>query len=107
MKLNSESTMKEIQNASLKLYGKYDVDKSLIWMTEELGEVVAAIHKKHSKEHIKEELGDLLAWIFCLGNIFDIAIVDAMKDTMNKEISRQKKVYGKLKYSEEELEWDD
>ena len=105
MELSKNSTIGEIQLGALKLYGKYDVDKSLIWMAEEFGEVVAAIHKGHSKECIKEELGDLLAWIFCLSNIFDIELVEAMQDTMEKEINRQLRKYGELKYSDEELMW--
>lgn len=107
MKLDKDSSLSKIQTGALKLYGKYDVDKSLVWMVEEFGEVVSAIHKRHSKECIQEELGDLLAWIFCLGNIFDIELIEAMKQTMEKEIRRQMKEYGKLKYSNEELEWDE
>lgn len=107
VRLSKKSTMEDIQKGALKLYGKYDIDKSIVWMAEEFGEVVAAIHKGHSKESIKEELGDLLAWIFCFSNIFDIELIDAMRMTMEKENLRQIKKYGKLKYCEEEIEWDD
>lgn len=31
--------MDEIQNVALEIYGKYDIDKSMLWMTEEFGEL--------------------------------------------------------------------
>ncbi|MFB5761893.1 MazG nucleotide pyrophosphohydrolase domain-containing protein [Paenibacillus medicaginis] len=92
-----------IQDASLQVYGRYDLDKSIIWMVEELGEVVAAIRKGKTKEEISGELGDLMAWIFCLGNIMNIKISDALRETFFKEFDRQIKVYGKLKYASTEI----
>lgn len=44
-------------------------------------------------------MGDLLAWIFCIGNILDIKISDALKLTMEKEVKRQLATYNKLKYA--------
>lgn len=88
----------EIQKKSLDIYGKYDIDKSIVWMTEEFGEVVAAIRKGKSKEETTGEFGDLLAWIFALANNLEIKISDAISGTFEKEINRQLKKYGKLKY---------
>lgn len=89
----------EIQDVALEIYGKYDLEKSMLWMTEEFGEFFKAIRKDESKERITEEMGDLLAWILCIGNILDIQIADAIKNTMSKEIGRQLEVYQKLKYA--------
>lgn len=91
----------KIQDIALNIYGKYDLEKSMLWMTEEFGEFFKAIRKKESKENITEEMGDLLAWIFCMGNILDINLSDAIKSTFNKEISRQLRVYSKMKYCDE------
>ena len=44
-------------------------------------------------------MGDLLAWIFCIGNILDIKVSDALKLTMEKEITRQLRTYNRLKYT--------
>ena len=88
----------DIQKMSLDIYGKYDIDKSIVWMTEEFGEVVSAIRKGKSKENQTEEFGDLLAWIFSLANNLDIKIADSIQNTFEKEINRQIKKYGKLKY---------
>ena len=87
-----------IQENSLKIHGKYNLDKSIIWMLEEFGELVSSIRKGHSKDKITGELGDLTAWIFCIANILDIKLSAALMSTYKKEIKRQIDKYGKLKY---------
>lgn len=96
-------TIEEIQNMALNIYGKNELDKSIIWMVEELGEVVAAIRKGHSTEIIQGELGDLVVWILKLCNIFDISLNDTINESFKKEVSRQLEIYGKLKYDESSL----
>jgi len=64
--------VEDLQQIALNIYGKYNIDKSLLWMVEEVGEVIASIRKKHSKETVQEEIGDLIAWIFNICNILDI-----------------------------------
>lgn len=90
----------DIQDEALRIYGKYDLEKSMLWMTEEFGEFFKAIRKKCSHEEIKGEMGDLLAWIFCMGNILEINLSDAVDNTFRKEIQRQLNTYSKLKYCE-------
>ena len=89
-----------LQEDSLKIYGKYDLEKSMLWMTEEFGEFFKSIRKNDPLEEIEGEMGDLLAWIFVLGNILGINVSDAIEGTFNKEINRQMRVYSKLKYCE-------
>ena len=98
---NNIDNIDKIQEIALKIYGKYDLEKSMLWMTEEFGEFFKAIRKNESKENITEEMGDLLAWIFCMGNILDINLSNAIKSTFNKEITRQLNVYSKMKYCDE------
>ena len=90
----------EIQNLMVNIYGKYDLNLSMLWMTEELGEVVAAIRKGLPEHEVTEELGDLIVWIFNIGNILNIKIQDAMRISMVKEVNRQLKKYGKIKYDQ-------
>lgn len=90
----------EIQNLMVNIYGKYDLNLSMLWMTEELGEVVAAIRKGLPEHEVTEELGDLIVWIFNIGNILNIKIEDAMRISMKKEVNRQIKKYGKIKYDQ-------
>lgn len=91
--------LENLQMLSYELQGKYDIDKSLIWMTEELGEVISAIRKNYDKNEISGEIGDLFAWIVCLCNILDISLQDSINKTYIKELKRQQKAYGKLKYA--------
>ncbi len=91
----------KIQHEALSIYGRYDLEKSMLWMTEEFGEFFKAIRKNCSKGDITEEMGDLLAWIFCMGNILGINLSDAIKSTFVKEINRQLNTYRKLKYCDE------
>lgn len=87
-----------IQDEALNIYGKYDLEKSMLWMTEEYGEFYKAIRKNCSKDEITGEMGDLLAWILCMGNILGIKLSDAINTTFKKEIGRQLRVYSKMKY---------
>ncbi len=88
----------EIQNLMINIYGKYDINLSMLWMTEELGEVIAAIRKGLPEREVVEELGDLIVWIFNIGNILNIKIEDSMRISIKKEINRQLKKYGEIKY---------
>lgn len=36
----------EIQRVALEIYGKYDLEKSMLWMTEEFGEFFKSIRKE-------------------------------------------------------------
>lgn len=100
-KTKHQGAIDSIQNDALLIFGKYDLHLSMIWMAEEFGEVFQAIRKEKSKEEITGEFGDLLAWIFCLANILNIRVEDAINYTFSKEISRQLSVYGKMKYCDE------
>ena len=89
----------KIQQVVLEIYGKYDLNKSIIWMVEELGEFVSAIRKKRTKCEIESEMGDLLAWVLCISNILDIDVSAALTSTFRKEIHRQFDECGSLKYA--------
>lgn len=93
-------TIDSIQKIALDIYGKYDLEKSMLWMTEEFGELIKAI-RKEKIENVIDEMGDVLAWIFCLSNILDIHVSDAINSTFHKEINRQLNTYDRMKYCEE------
>jgi NTP pyrophosphatase (non-canonical NTP hydrolase) len=99
----STKNLDEIQDLSLELYGRYDLDKSLLWFVEEVGELIAAIRKGKERSEVVGELGDAFAWLVCLSNILDIDLKEALQITMDKEAARQMRVYGRLKYTEKAL----
>jgi len=101
LKINDE--LRDLQNVSKEIYGLYDLDKSIIWMVEEFGEFISAIRKGKSKDDVTGELGDLLAWILCISNIVELNISEALVSTFIKEIDRQTTKYGKLKYTDKEI----
>ena len=96
--IGPDTTINNIQEDALQIFGKYDLDKSLIWMTEEFGEVFQAIRKGKNKDDITGEIGDLITWIFCIANILDISLEEAINSTFTKELNRQLATYGHLKY---------
>lgn len=95
-----EKSLENLQDMALQVYGRYDIEKSLLWFVEEVGELVAAIRKGKDISDIEGELGDVFAWVLCLSNILNLRASDALKGTMKKEVSRQIKNYGHLKYCE-------
>jgi NTP pyrophosphatase (non-canonical NTP hydrolase) len=96
--LPAEPRVEDVQRLALRLYGTYDLDKSLLWLTEELGEFVASIRKGHQPRLIAAELGDVLAWLINLSNILDFNLECIIANAFEKERSRQLRVYGALKY---------
>lgn len=98
------SNLTILQKEAREVFGEYDLDKSLVWMTEEFGEVIKAVHKGRPTEEIAEEIGDLLSWIICIANHFGIDVSHALRLTMNKEINRQYQEYGSLKYATKQFQ---
>lgn len=88
----------DLQDVALSLYGRYDLDKSIIWMVEELGEFVSALRKNEGKARVSEELGDLFAWVLHLANILDLRLSASLAVAFQKEIHRQLLQHGKLRY---------
>ena len=90
--------LSNVQSIALSIYGKYNLEKSLLWMLEEFGELVSAIRKNKDSEDIKEELSDLFVWLICICNILNFNSNDVIIMGFKKEIHRQITEYGFLKY---------
>jgi NTP pyrophosphatase (non-canonical NTP hydrolase) len=63
------------------------VEKTFMWLTEELGELGRAIRNQDEQE-IQEEMADVLAWLCSLGNILDIDIEKAVLSKYGKGCPR-------------------
>lgn len=67
--------LKDVQDLMLRLYGKRDKERGLeatfIWLVEEIGELSEAIRKR-DVEGVKEEMADVLAWLFSLANVLEV-----------------------------------
>lgn len=51
---------------------------TFLWLTEEVGELAAAI-AKGSREDKREEFADVLAWLFTLANVENIDLTEAVR----------------------------
>lgn len=90
-------TMAEVQTEAMQVYGRVGVEHALVWTLEELGELAQAIRRGEHQARIAEELGQLAAWVFCLGNICGVSVTDALQASMRDEVVRQMRKYGHRK----------
>ena len=71
----ADLTIREFQNLMRKLYEERDqkrgVEKSLMWLQTELGELFEAYLEKN-KEALEEEIADIFAWLSSVCNLLDI-----------------------------------
>ncbi|MDW7971473.1 MAG: MazG nucleotide pyrophosphohydrolase domain-containing protein [Nitrososphaerota archaeon] len=67
--------LKDVQDLMMKLYGRRDIKRGVegtfIWLVEEIGELSEAIRKRDEKK-TREEMADVLAWLFSLANVLNI-----------------------------------
>ena len=55
---------------------KRGLEKTYIWLIEEIGELAKGL-LKNEKSNIREELADAFAWLLSLANLMDIDLEDA------------------------------
>lgn len=103
---NHDRSLRDLQRIAQQVYGKYDLNASIVWFVEEIGELVAAIRKRKDRDFVKEELGDVFAWVLCLSNILEQDLDGAVIESIDKEVRRQYKVHGRLKYADASFRWD-
>jgi NTP pyrophosphatase (non-canonical NTP hydrolase) len=66
------------------------VGKMFMRITEELGELGRAI-RNHDEPGMKEEMADVLAWLFSLGNILGLDMEEAVLSKYDKVCPRCQK----------------
>lgn len=75
--------IREFQDLMKNLYFHQDnergVEKTFLWLIEEVGELSSAIKRKgFNKTSIGEEMADIIAWICSLANLLNIDIETAL-----------------------------
>ena len=73
-------TIREFQKLMVTLYGDRDrkrgVERSLIWLQTEIGELLEA-YLKEDLDSLEEEVADVFAWLCSVCNLLDIDIETA------------------------------
>ncbi len=75
----------EFQNLMKSLYIHQDsergIDKTFIWLTEEIGELASVLKlKTFDKIKASEEMADIFAWVCSLANLLEIDLEKACLD---------------------------
>ncbi len=72
----------EFQKLIDELYGERDrkrgIDKTTLWLIEEIGELAEAV-RKGDMQSIEEEVADVIAWCVSVANIAGIDVERAIK----------------------------
>jgi NTP pyrophosphatase (non-canonical NTP hydrolase) len=89
-------SLSSLQHAAVRIYGRLEPDRALVWTVEELGELAQAVRRNEGRARLEEELGQLTAWMFCLANILGVDLAAAVESAIRQEIERQLTKYGKL-----------
>jgi NTP pyrophosphatase (non-canonical NTP hydrolase) len=76
----AKKTIKEFQSLMWELYIQRDrnrgVEKSLLWLQSELGELIDAYLKQDTSGTV-EEVADIFAWLCSICNLLDIDLEEA------------------------------
>lgn len=89
--------LRDLQHAALRIYGRLEPDRALVWTVEELGELAQAVRRGEGRARLEEELGQLTAWMLCLANILDVDLAAAVGAAVREEAERQLAKHGELK----------
>jgi NTP pyrophosphatase (non-canonical NTP hydrolase) len=89
--------LRPLQDQCLRLYGRLEPDRALAWALEELGELAQAMRRNEPAVRLEEELGEVLAWVFCLANINRVDLAHAFGKAFSAERQRQLDKYGAIR----------
>ena len=75
-------SIRDFQNLIRDLYYERDskrgIDKTMLWIVEEVGELAEAV-RKNDRKAIGEEMADVFAWLVSLANLFNIDLEEEVK----------------------------
>ncbi len=80
----------EFQKLIKELYFERDkkrgLDKTILWLIEEVGELVRAIRR--NEKNVEEEIADCIAWIISVANLLNIDVEKAIIRKYPKRCSK-------------------
>lgn len=88
--------IRKLQDAADKIYGRLPADQAFQWFIEEIGELARAL-RRADRANTHEELGQIFAWVLCLGNILQIDLASSLEHAFGKEVARQLQKHGRIK----------
>jgi len=75
-------TISDLQKAIDATYGARDrkrgIERSFLWLVEEVGELAEAI-RHGTQEEVKHEVGDVLAWLVSVANTAGVDVEEASR----------------------------
>ncbi|HIP62996.1 MAG TPA: nucleotide pyrophosphohydrolase [Archaeoglobus profundus] len=75
-------SIRDFQNLIRDLYYERDskrgIDKTMLWIVEEIGELAEAV-RKNDRKAIGEEMADVFAWLVSLANLLNIDLEEEVK----------------------------
>ncbi len=73
--------LRDLQRLMAETYGERDaargIPSAVAWLCEEVGELAQAA-RKGSREDLRREFADVLAWVASLANLVDVDLDDAV-----------------------------
>lgn len=83
MAQQQEISLRDFQQLIRKMYYEKDVERgaeaTFLWLMEEVGELAAAI-RSGTKEELRGEFADVLAWMTTIANVLDIDLTQAVQE---------------------------
>ena len=80
---NPEITLRDFQSLIRNMYYEKDVQRgataTFLWLAEEVGELAAAI-RSGTKDELRGEFADVLAWMTTIANVLDIDLTEAVRE---------------------------
>ncbi len=77
-----EITLRDFQSLIRKMYYEKDVERgataTFLWLAEEVGELASAI-RSGTKDELRGEFADVLAWMTTIANVLDIDLTEAVR----------------------------
>ena len=86
----------EFQRLIERTYGEKDRARGLeatwLWFSEEVGELARAINGRSSRENLREEFADVLAWLSTLASIAGVDLEEVAKSRYGEGCPRCTKI---------------